>query len=36
MYPLDTLKTRVQSVAGASVAGIVRSAPSIGLRGLYR
>ena len=36
MYPLDTLKTRVQSAAGASVAGIVRSAPSIGLRGLYR
>ncbi len=36
MYPLDTLKTRVQSAAGASVAEIVRSAPSIGLRGLYR
>ena len=36
MYPLDTLKTRVQSAAGASVAGIVRSVPSIGLRGLYR
>ena len=36
MYPLDTLKTRVQSAAGASVASIVRSAPSIGLRGLYR
>ncbi|CAK0784707.1 hypothetical protein CVIRNUC_007911 [Coccomyxa viridis] len=36
MYPLDTLKTRVQSAAGASVASIVRSVPSIGLRGLYR
>ena len=36
MYPLDTLKTRVQSAAGASGASIVRSAPSIGLRGLYR
>ena len=36
MYPLDTLKTRLQSAAGASVAGVVRSVPSIGLRGLYR
>ena len=36
MYPLDTLKTRVQSAAGASVASIVRSVPSIGVRGLYR
>lgn len=36
MYPLDTLKTRVQSTAGASIGCIVRSVPEIGLRGLYR
>lgn len=36
MYPLDTLKTRVQSTAGASIGSIVRSVPDIGLRGLYR
>jgi hypothetical protein len=33
---LDTLKTRVQSSAGASIGGVVRSVPDIGLRGLYR
>ena len=36
MYPLDTLKTRVQSTAGATIGSIVRSVPDIGLRGLYR
>jgi hypothetical protein len=35
-YPLDTLKTRVQGTAGATIGGIVRSVPNIGLRGLYR
>lgn len=33
---LDTLKTRVQSAAGASIGSVVRSVPDIGLRGLYR
>ena len=36
MYPLDTLKTRVQSTVGASIADVVRTVPQIGLRGLYR
>ncbi|EIE27152.1 mitochondrial carrier [Coccomyxa subellipsoidea C-169] len=34
MYPLDTLKTRVQSTAGATIGSIVRSVPDIGVRGL--
>lgn len=36
MFPLDTLKARVQATAGATVGGVVRSVPSIGLNGLYR
>ncbi len=36
LHPIDTLKTRVQSTAGATFGGMARSAPSIGLRGLYR
>lgn len=36
LFPLDTLKTRVQSFAGATIAEVARSAPRIGLRGLYR
>ncbi|KAK9825138.1 hypothetical protein WJX81_003067 [Elliptochloris bilobata] len=36
MFPLDTMKARVQAMAGASVGSVVRSVPSIGLRGLYR
>ena len=35
-WQLDTLKTRVQSAAGASIGSVVRSVPDIGLRGLYR
>ena len=33
---LDTLKTRVQSSASASIGSVLRSLPDIGLRGLYR
>ena len=36
LFPLDTLKTRMQSTAGATFASIARSAPNIGARGLYR
>ena len=36
LHPIDTLKTRVQSTAGATFGGMARSAPSIGVRGLYR
>ena len=36
LHPLDTLKTRIQGTPGATVAGIARTAPAIGLRGLYR
>lgn len=35
MFPLDTMKARVQATAGASIGSVVRSVPSIGLRGLY-
>ena len=31
----DTMKARVQATAGASIGSVVRSVPSIGLRGLY-
>ena len=33
---LDTMKTRVQSSASASIGTVLRSLPDIGLRGLYR
>ena len=36
LFPLDTLKTRLQSTAGASIQSIARTAPEIGVRGLYR
>jgi len=36
LHPIDTLKTRVQSTAGATFGSIARSAPAIGVRGLYR
>ena len=36
LFPLDTLKTRMQYTAGATFAGIAKSAPDIGARGLYR
>lgn len=36
LFPLDTLKTRLQSTAGATFASIAKSVPDIGVRGLYR
>ena len=36
LFPLDTLKTRLQSTAGASIQSIAKSAPEIGVKGLYR
>ncbi|CAG9466256.1 unnamed protein product [Pedinophyceae sp. YPF-701] len=36
MHPLDTLKTRLQATAGATIGEVVRSAPKIGPQGLYR
>ena len=36
LFPLDTLKTRLQSTAGASIASMAKAAPNIGARGLYR
>lgn len=36
LFPLDTMKTRMQSTAGATFASIAKSAPDIGVKGLYR
>lgn len=36
MHPLDTLKTRVQSIPGASIASVAREVPQMGRRALYR
>lgn len=36
LHPVDTLKTRLQTTAGATLGSIVRSAPAVGVRGLYR
>lgn len=36
MHPLDTLKTRVQSIPGASIASVAREVPQMGRRTLYR
>lgn len=36
LHPVDTLKTRLQTTAGATLGTMARSAPAIGIRGLYR
>jgi Mitochondrial carrier protein len=36
MHPLDTLKTRVQSIPGASIRSVVSDIPALGRRALYR
>ena len=36
MHPLDTLKTRVQSIPGASIQSVVKSVPELGARAMYR
>jgi hypothetical protein len=36
LHPLDTLKTRVQSIPGASIASVVKDVPTLGRRAMYR
>jgi Mitochondrial carrier protein len=36
MHPLDTLKTRVQSIPGASIRSVVKDIPTLGKKALYR
>jgi Mitochondrial carrier protein len=36
LHPLDTLKTRVQSIPGASIRSVVKHVPNIGRRAIYR
>lgn len=36
MHPLDTLKTRIQSIPGASIGSVFKDIPEIGKRALYR
>eukprot|EP01025_Chloroclados_australasicus_P046462 TRINITY_DN5125_c0_g3_i1.p1 TRINITY_DN5125_c0_g3~~TRINITY_DN5125_c0_g3_i1.p1 ORF type:complete len:657 (+),score=78.61 TRINITY_DN5125_c0_g3_i1:122-2092(+) len=36
MHPVDTLKTRVQSIVGATARSVAKSIPQIGAQGLYR
>lgn len=36
MHPLDTLKTRVQSIPGASIPSVVKDIPTLGKKALYR
>jgi hypothetical protein len=36
LHPLDTLKTRVQSIPGASIRSVVKDVPTMGRRAIYK
>ena len=36
MHPVDTLKTRLQAIPGATIRDVARSIPQFGAKGLYR